>query len=223
MSNQELYKHELPAGEHEYFEKCRRDLKWVAQLWLHFCSQNVGFDIKGYSRCDPQDVPSVRGCRVPQDVLYYLIHGNFEGSDEPDIDPRLDCREMSKSAITHLRCHAGCYAFYAVLPKILKHDDNFEKVEWELRDMRPRMVLLMVGEHYSPCTHEFLVIYTKLGSKIVLDISSWQFGFGDYIFTYEDYETRFVKTDTKHHYYAFSCQQAIEQNQHSHDQIIEQG
>jgi len=40
--------------------------------------------------------------------------------------------------------------------------------------------------------HDFPVIYTKSGFKMVLDVTGWQFGIKDYLFAYDEYEREYI-------------------------------
>ena len=62
--------------------------------------------------------------------------------------------------------------------------------------MRPKIIIFnadSVGKA-SIYLHDFLVIHTKSGFKMVLDVTGWRFGIKDYFLAYDEYEREYINS-----------------------------
>ncbi|PVI05501.1 hypothetical protein DM02DRAFT_650515 [Periconia macrospinosa] len=128
-------------------------------------------------------------------IDFYIV----KTRSQPDTDrmfseDSLVSEELKRAAMTYNRCKEGAVALSPALEKMFGGDLEVESVKQFNVDVKPLLHLFLEHEvgHEKIVTHDIFVIRAKNGSSFVFDPTGYQFGFNNYLWTYDEYKSRFV-------------------------------
>lgn len=121
------------------------------------------------------------------DVKFYEIK---RGDATPECTTRLD-----RALLTWETCLISTYVIFKRVKQHLTSLPEVRNVEWVGVVPNPRIVIAREGSypnHEVLSEHDCIMITAVDGSKYVLDVTAWQFGYGDYFFSWEMYKEEYV-------------------------------
>ncbi|KAF2684280.1 hypothetical protein K458DRAFT_403949 [Lentithecium fluviatile CBS 122367] len=102
--------------------------------------------------------------------------------------------KLHRAVVTTNACVWSVLTTYQRLKSLLGVLNEFKELQWLRADIRPRLLVHKASEDKKEVfrLHDFFRIETKGGYSFVMDLTSWQFGFNDWFFTWEDYKNKYL-------------------------------
>jgi len=132
--------------------------------------------------------PAFRGLKdVP---FYHLSYATGGGKrSHPTISSLLFW-----AALTDNSCVDSVYVMLEKVEARLISLREVEEVQWMSAKIRPRLIVHGCQDLTGLVlpNHDFMRIKLRSGKAVVLDLSGWQLGFKDWVYTWEDYENKYL-------------------------------
>ncbi|KAF1964291.1 hypothetical protein BU23DRAFT_575816 [Bimuria novae-zelandiae CBS 107.79] len=103
--------------------------------------------------------------------------------------------KLERALRTWNTCLSSVYVVYERVEQRLMSLPQVQKVEWIGVVPNPRLMLIWKGTGRNEeimREHDCLLITTFNDSQYVLDVSSWQFGYDDFFFSWANYKSNFI-------------------------------
>lgn len=168
----------------------REQTRIFARVWLAICNHD--------------HIPQTA---VPLDPAIYRNHWLFK--KEMDVEffeveyassPKAYSPRTDRALNTLNSCTDSIYVCFDRVCQRLLALPHVKTVEWINIDPRPRLVLVekeIDDPFMDPVSlHECILITAVDDSEYVLDLSGWQFGFDDYFYTLEEYQSKCMAPGT---------------------------
>ncbi|KAF1998739.1 hypothetical protein P154DRAFT_536059 [Amniculicola lignicola CBS 123094] len=181
--HQSTRKHAKPDN-HPHVSEIRLKTRSAQDYWSRFCDD----DRKGYRPIyaftnieHPQYACSEDAVDFAR-TRYLQVHRDHStiGDQQYFVDASLvECAKYANS------CTASVLVMIEALERTLAQESWYSSLQWCCARVRPRIFFRFDSSQVP--SHDFMILKCKDGSSFVLDFSGQQFGYREFVYTFEEY------------------------------------